>query len=70
MNECANTAEMASSKADVASAINDLLHLDETDQASLLEVIQDYFSSPSSHGSLDTDTESDSDSEVDYVTGN
>ena len=61
---------MASSKANVASAINDLLHLDETDQASLLDVIHDYFSSPSSHGSHDTDTESDSDSEVDYVTGN
>ena len=31
---------MASSTADVASAVNDLLHLDEADQASLLDVIQ------------------------------
>ena len=57
---------MASSKADVASAINDLLHLAEADQSSLLDVIQDYFSSPLSHGSFDTDI----DNEVDYVAEN
>ena len=62
---------MASSMtADVASAINDLLHLDEADQASLLDVIEDYFISPSSHSSLDTDSESDSDNELDHVAGN
>ena len=57
---------MASSTTDVA----DLLHLDEADQASLLDVIQEYFTSPSHHSSLDTDSESDSDNEVDYVAGN
>ena len=60
---------MASSTADVASAVNDLFHLDEADQASLLDVIQDYFTSPSSHSSLDTDSESDSDNEVNRVAG-
>ena len=57
------------SAADVALAVNNLLHLDEADQASLLDVIQAYFTSPSSHSSLDTDSESDSDNEVDCVAG-
>ena len=61
---------MASSTTDVASVVNDLLHLDEADQASLLDVIQEYFTSPSRHSSLDTDSESDSDNENDHVAGN
>lgn len=61
---------MAASMTDVASVVNDLLHLDEADQASLLDVIQEYFTSPSRHSSLDTDSESDSDNEVDHVAGN
>ena len=62
---------MATSTApDVASAINNLLHLDETDQASLLEVIEDYFTIPSGNGALDTDSESESDNEIEHLEGN
>ena len=61
---------MASSKtADIASNINSLLHLEEADQASLLDVIETYFTSPSAHSSVDSD--SDSDNELDHtVAGN
>ena len=61
---------MATSKSsDVASAINSLLHLEEADQASLLDVIGEYFTSPAAHSSVDSD--SDSDSELDHnVAGN
>ena len=48
----------------VASAINSLLQLEEGDQASLLDVIEDYFIMPSGGNSCDLD-DSDSDSEVD-----
>ena len=60
---------MATSKSsDVASAINNLLHLEEADQASLLDVIGEYFTSPA-HSSVDSD--SDSDNELDHnVAGN
>ena len=55
--------EMATSKSsNVSSAINSLLHLEEADQASLLDVIGEYFTSPSAHSSVD----SDSDSELDH----
>ena len=60
--------EMASSKSsDIASSINGMLHLEETDQASLLDVIEEYFTMPSTQSSVDSD--SDNDSELD-VTGN
>lgn len=63
-------AQTAYSKAsDIASAINRLLHLEETDQASLLDVIDEYFTSPSTHSSADSD--SNSESELDHdATGN
>ena len=41
-----NNAMAADSVVKAAESINALLHLDEKDQASLLEVIQDYFTSP------------------------
>ena len=61
---------MASSKtADIASSINSLLHLEEVDQASLLDVIENYFTSPSARSSVDSD--SDSDNKLDHnVAGN
>ena len=43
----------------VASVINSLLHLEEQDQASLLDVIQDYFVMPSGSSSCDSDSEPD-----------
>ena len=62
--------EIVSSKtADIASSINSLLHLEEADPASLLDVIENYFTSPSAHSSVDSD--SDSDNELDHnVAGN
>ena len=59
---------MASSKTTaVASAINSLLHLEEADQASLLDVIEEYFTNPT-HVSHDSD--SDSENELDDSGGN
>ena len=49
---------------EVASAINSLLHLEEGDQASLLDVIHDYFTMPSASSSCDPKSDSDSDPEV------
>ena len=49
-----------------ASEINSLLHLEESDQASLLDVIGDYFTNPSQSSA---DSDSDSDREFD-VAGN
>ena len=60
---------MASNTSDIASDINSLLHLEEADQASLLDVIEEYFTSPSTHSSVELD--SDSDNELDHdVAGN
>lgn len=53
---------MASPKtSEVASAINSLLHLEEGDQASLLDVVQDYFIMPSA---ISSDSDSDSEADV------
>ena len=58
---------MASSKTTaVSSAINSLLHLEEADQASLLDVIEEYFNP--THVSHDSD--SDSENELDDSGGN
>ena len=66
----ANNMEMASQStfrtSQVASAINSLLHLEEGDQASLLNVTQDYFTYPSGSSSRD-DSDSESDSEADIA---
>ena len=43
---------------DIAAAINSLLKLDAADQGSLLETIEDYFTSPSRAGAA-SGTESD-----------
>ena len=43
---------------DIAAAINSLLKLDATDQGSLLETIEDYFTSPSRTGAA-SGTEND-----------
>ena len=51
----------------VATAINSLLHLEEGDQASLLDVIEEYFTMPGSTTLSDSD--SDSDSEADQGEG-
>ena len=66
---------MASSSArrsrEVVTAINNLLQLEEGDQASLLDVIEDYFTMPgtSTSGHSDSDSDSESDSEADYREG-
>ena len=53
-------AEMASSRTyEVDTAINSFLHLDQADQVSLLEVIDDYFTIPSSSFTVDSDSDSD-----------
>ena len=44
---------MAAVKA--AESVNALLHLDERDQASLVEVIQDHFTSPNCDNASDSD---------------
>ena len=54
INECT---EMAS----VVLALNGLSHFDEADQTSLLDVIEDYFTSPSCHSQLDSESDSDND---------
>ena len=59
---------MASSKTTaVPSAINSLHHLEEADQASLLDVIEEYFTNPI-HVSHDSD--SNSENELDDSGGN
>ena len=64
-------ASLSTSKAsEAASAINNLLHLEERDQAALLDVIQDYFTMPSSSSSCDLLSDSEcgsSDNEADIV---
>ena len=50
-----NNAMAADSIVKAAESINALLHLDERDQASLLEVIQDYFTSPNCDNASDSD---------------
>ena len=50
----------------VASAINSLLQLEEGDQASLIDVTQDYFTMPSGGSSCEL-SDSDSDSEADVA---
>ena len=48
-NSYSASSTMASSKSsEIASAINSLLHMDQADQDSLLEVIEEYFTLPSS----------------------
>ena len=56
---------------EVAAAVNNLLHLEETDQASLLEVIEDYFTMPeSSTSELLSESDSDeSENETDQLEG-
>ena len=59
--------EMASQStwtSQIASAINSLLHLEDGDQASLLEVIQDYFTMPSGRSSCDSDSDSEREPDV------
>ena len=58
-------AYQSTSKAcEVASAINSLLHLEEGDQAALLDVIQDYFTTPSASSSCDPDSDSESEPDI------
>ena len=59
---CGMACPRGSNTSDVATAINGLLHLEEGDQAALLDVIQDYFTMPGSR-SYDRDNDSDSESE-------
>ena len=47
--------QYSSKTSEVASAINRFLDLEEGDQASLLDVIQDYFIMPSATSSCDPD---------------
>lgn len=49
---------------EVAAAINQVMHLDPADQASMLDVIADYFTNPD-HASDDEDS-SCSDSDTDF----
>ena len=59
INECEEMASQSTSRtSQVASAINSLLHLEEGEQASLLDVIQDCFTMPSGNSSCDPDSES------------
>ena len=52
-----------SSKASsIASAINSLLSLEEADQSSLLDTIEEYFTMPSS--SVESESESDDEPEI------
>ena len=62
------TSKYASKTSEVVSAINSLLHFEEGDQASLMDVIQDYFTMHSASSACDPDSDSDSDSELN-VTG-
>ena len=56
---------MESSRASsIASALNQVMHLDEGDQASLLEVIADYFTMPSSSDTNSLAGETDSEEEL------
>ena len=48
---------------EVVTVINSLLHLEESDQASLHDVIEDYFTTPGSSASRTSESESDSDSD-------
>ena len=48
---------------DIAAAINSLLKLDAADQGSLLETIEEYFTSPSRAGEA-SGTESDSEDDL------
>lgn len=54
--------QFSSKTSEVASAINSLLHFEEEDKASLLDVIHDYFTLPSRSSFEDSN---DSDIEVD-----
>ena len=51
---------MAAKCNEVASAINRVFQLDESDQASLLAVIEDYFTLPSASSEDSDDSESES----------
>ena len=55
-----------SKTSEVASAINNLLHFEEGDQAALLDVIKEYFTTPSASSSA-CDPDSDSESEPDVA---
>ena len=56
---------MASARVvDAAEAVNSLLHLDASDQQSVLEMIQDYFTSPLDDSSEDSDSNNESDDEL------
>ena len=55
---------MASAKAvKAAQSVNSLLHLSSGDQQSLLEVIQDYFTTPCETNDYESDSDSDDDIE-------
>ena len=51
----------------VASALNQVLHLDETDQTSLLAVIEEYFTLPSAP-SAESESSEESDPEYEVST--
>ena len=64
---CRRMASQSTSRTShIASAINSLFQLEEGDQASLIDVIQDYFTMPSGGSSCEL-SESDSDSEADVA---
>ena len=56
--------QCSSKTSEVASAINRFLNLEEGDQASLLDVVQDYFIMPSATSSCDPDSDGDSEPDV------
>ena len=61
---------MASAKAgEAANAVNSLLHLSSGDQQALLDVLEDYFSTPSETKADDSDLDDDSDMELEPESG-